>query len=106
MAVSAQEAQIGALYVAYFGRAIDPAGLAYWLGRLNDGMSLQRIAQSFSTQSEATAIYPFLANPTAAGLNDFLTSVYSNLFNRPIDQAGLAYWASQVNAGRPDRSGD
>ncbi len=101
MAISAQEAQIAGLYVGYFGRSTDPAGLAYWVSQLNDGLSPARIAQSFAVQAEATALYPFLANPTSAGLTDFLTSVYSNLFNRTIDQPGLAYWSGQVNAGKP-----
>ena len=30
----------------------------------------------------------------------FLTSVYSNLFSRAIDPAGLAYWTGQINAGK------
>src|SRR4051812_15654884 len=101
MAISAQEAQVGALYVSYFGRSADPAGLAYWVAQLNNGLTLDRIAQSFATQPEATSLYPFLANPSASGLADFLTSVYSNLFNRTIDAAGLAYWSDQVNAGKP-----
>ncbi len=101
MAISVQQAQIGTLYVGYFGRSVDPAGLAYWVGQLSNGLSLDRIAQSFAVQSEATALYPFLANPTVDGAAAFLTSVYSNLFNRTIDAAGLAYWTDQLAAGKP-----
>ncbi len=101
MAITAQEVQVSAIYAAYFGRAPDPQGLSYWVGQLNNGLSISRIAQSFSTQSEATALYPYLSNPTSAGLSSFLTSVYSNLFNRTIDDGGLAYWSDQVNKGRP-----
>ena len=57
-----QEA-ITALYVGYFDRAPDPAGLEYWSGRLNAGMSLAEIALSFSVQPEATSEYPYLAVP-------------------------------------------
>lgn len=92
MAISAQEAQIGALYVSYFGRSVEPAGLAYWVSRLNAGMLLAQIAQSFAAQTEAKTLYPFLADPTAGSSASFLTSIYSNLFGRTIDTAGLAYW--------------
>jgi hypothetical protein len=93
MAVFTAQAQISALYVSYFGRSPDPAGLTYWVSQLDNGMTLDRIAQSFSVQPEATTQYPFLANPTSGGLADFLGSVYANLFNRPIDTAGLAHWS-------------
>ena len=49
MAISAQEAQIGQLYVGYFNRSPDPAGLTYWVGQLNNGVALTSIADSFAT---------------------------------------------------------
>src|SRR5262245_25260309 len=103
MAITAQQAHIGAVYVSYFNRSPDPAGLAYWVGQLSSGMSIASIAQSFATQPEAIALYPFLANPSTggSGLSSFLSSVYSNLFNRAIEQAGLDYWTGVVNGGRP-----
>ena len=54
-------------------------------------LPLAKIAQSFSVQPEATALYPFLVHPTQASEAAFLGSVYSNIFNRPIDAAGLGY---------------
>jgi Ca2+-binding RTX toxin-like protein len=102
MAISTHEAQIAALYVSYFNRSPDPTGLAYWSAQLKGGMALSAIASSFATQPEATALYPFLANPTAGdqpAQNAFLISVYSNLFGREIDSAGLTYWSSEVSSG-------
>ena len=99
MPVSSQESQIGALYVSYFGRASDPAGLAYWVDRLNNGMSLVDIANSFAVQPEAIAQYSFLANPTPGGTASFVGSVYTNLFIRTSDPAGLQFWIDQVNGG-------
>src|SRR5258708_12881171 len=101
MQIRAQQAQIEALYIGYFGRSSDPAGLASGVGQLDGGLPLLAIANSFAVQPEATALYPFLTSPSAGGLSSFLGSVYSNLFNRPFDAAGLAYWSDQVNSGKP-----
>jgi len=84
------------IYTGYFNRAPDPAGLNYWVGHANGGMSLTAIASSFSVQPEATTLYSFLANPAAGAPATFLNSVYLNLFNRPIDAAGSAYWTAQL----------
>ena len=88
------------IYVGYFNRAPDAAGLNYWIGRYSAGMTATQIAQSFSVQTEATNAYAYLANPNVASVSTFLTSVYSNLFNRAPDAAGLAYWTGEINAGR------
>ena len=91
---------ISQVYVGYFNRAPDAAGLNYWVGRYNAGMKLGDIAQSFSVQTESTNTYAYLANPNVASVSTFLTSVYANLFNRAPDAAGLAYWTGEINAGR------
>ena len=91
---------VSQIYVGYFNRAPDAAGLNYWVGRYNAGMKLADIAQSFSVQTESTSTYAYLANPNVASVSTFLTSVYANLFNRAPDAAGLAYWTGEINAGR------
>ena len=91
---------VSEIYVGYFNRAPDAAGLNYWVGRYNAGMSLGQIAQSFSVQPEATNTYAYLANPNVASVSTFLTSVYANLFNRAPDAAGLTYWTNEINSGR------
>ena len=89
------------IYIGYFDRAPDPVGLDYWVGRFNDGMSLQEIAQSFSEQPESTNKYPYLATPNIASPDTFLSTVYANLFERTPDAEGLAYWKGQITSGRP-----
>lgn len=88
---------IAQIYAGYFNRAPDPAGLAYWVGRANAGMTLTSIAQSFAVQPEAVALYSFLGAPAMAARDMFISSVYSNLFNRAPDAAGAAYWAAQLS---------
>jgi hypothetical protein len=46
------------------------------------------------------ALYPFLANPsaaTSAQLTNFVVSAYENLFNRMPDPTGEAYWINAIS---------
>jgi probable HAF family extracellular repeat protein len=100
--------QVETIYIAYFGRAGDPGGTNYWVGQLNSGaLNIQGGAASFSVQAEATAEYPFLASPLGAStsgtgnaLDQFINSVYENLFGRVADgtdtTGGLGYWRTQI----------
>ena len=90
------------LYVGYFNRAPDPAGLNYWVDRLEHGMTMVEIANSFAVQPESTSTYPWLAAPSLdVGIPQFITQVYQNLFERAPDAAGLAYWTAELVAGKP-----
>jgi hypothetical protein len=103
------ESEIEALYIGYFGRAGDPAGMQYWESQLTTGaLTLAQVAASFSVQAESKALYPFLANPLlddAAHDNAaaFINSVFMDLFNHgetaASDPTGFAYWLTQVEAG-------
>jgi hypothetical protein len=100
--------QIAATYVAFFGRGADANGHEFWVNQFNVGKATQspttlfsNIASSFGISNEAKALYPFLVNPFNASddaIHTFLNSVYSNLFNRQSDAAGLAYWTAQTKA--------
>lgn len=99
--------QVSLVYLSYFGRAPDRGGLDYWLGdyaRYTDGgiggsTAIRLIADGFQPQIESVQNYPFLADPRGAtrpDVEDFLSSVYFNLFNRGPDRAGLDYWADEI----------
>ena len=98
------EQLVAANYDAFFGRAPDAAGFDFWVDQFNAGQGnvatvLANIASSFAVSSEATALYPFLADPqgsTPAQISAFIDSVYDNLFNRLSDAAGLTYWTNQI----------
>jgi autotransporter passenger strand-loop-strand repeat protein len=97
--------QIVSLYVGYFGRAGDPAGMMYWQDQLIAGHgspdALAAIAVSFSAQAEAVSGHPMLADPqhaTQAQVTSFIASVYENLFDRAPDAAGAAYWQQELTA--------
>ena len=82
------------LYIAYFDRAPDAVGLLYWSSRLADGMTLGEIAASLSVQPEARALSP--ESGTAAARVD---AAYANLFERPADAEGRAYWIDALETG-------
>lgn len=88
MAVTRQ--QVAELYVATFNRAPDAAGLDYWVN--DSGLTIEQIAQSFFDQPETQALYP-VGNTNSA----FVTSIYTNLFNRAPDADGLAYWVAELD---------
>lgn len=82
------------LYLAYFGRAPEPAGLDYWADRIDAGTStLASVSSFFSTSAEFEAIY---GDTTDA---EFVTLVYQNVLDRDPEPAGLAYWKGRLQAG-------
>jgi hypothetical protein len=100
--------QIAATYVVFFGRGADAPGHSFWVNEFNTGLPSQgpavlfaNIASSFGVSDEAKALYPFLVSPFTASdadIGSFLDAVYGNMFNRPSDAAGLAYWTGQIKA--------
>jgi len=83
--------QIQQLYVAYFGRPADPAGLDYWV---STGISTKDFAAAMYAQPEfqqANANLPII---------DQVNALYLNLFGRSGDTEGLLYWTQQINTGK------
>ncbi|AEI71031.1 protease [EBPR siphovirus 2] len=93
--------EVALLYVAYFGRSPDPAGLDFWSDQLDSGRALSEIGRGFATSAEAYVKYPDLADGTVNAPAQFLTTVYNNLFNRAPEQAGLDYWSARIAGGLP-----
>ncbi len=82
------------LYVGYYNRAPDPAGLRFWSKALDEGLSLSAIANEFAKSDESQELYPFLA-----GARSFVVQVYNNVLNRDPDPAGLSFWTEQLLSG-------
>ena len=101
------------VYVAFFGRPADPAGLAYFNDRYlavgaptdiagltqayytNGGVTA--LIDSFGTSQESRDLYPG-DNAT------FLSAVYHNLYNRDPDGPGQSYWVDLLNRGAITRA--
>jgi hypothetical protein len=82
------------LYVAYFSRPADPAGLAFWADQLaTNPNGYQNIAQAFSTSAEYQATYGGQTNRAV------VAEVYENLFGRAGEAAGIDFWTNALNNG-------
>jgi hypothetical protein len=82
------------LYVAYFNRPADPKGLAFWESAVEAaGGSTAAVSAAFAGSDEYKAAY---ANKTNAQIVD---TIYQNLFGRPAEDAGKAYWADLLDKG-------
>ena len=85
-------AQVQQLYVAYLGRAADKEGLDYWLNDLNTVpavLTLEQLRSNFvNEQTEYTDAYEGLTR------TETVSKIYLNLFGRPADATGLAYWTT------------
>lgn len=94
-----EQQQITAIYVAYYDRAPDPAGLQFWVDQLQGGRSLAQIASDFSGAAETKEKYPYFDAPDVASADTFITGIYTNLFGRTPDSAGLDFWSDQLESG-------
>lgn len=86
--------QVARLYSAYFDRAPDTGGWAYWNGRIADGMTIWRTSDFFADSPEFKATYgASLSN------SEFLHLVYQNVLDRSPDSGGLQYWLGRMATG-------
>jgi len=96
--ISGHAGQVYRLYQAAFDRIPDNAGLKYWIGRMQAGLTLEQVAAGFVDSPEFQALYG--SHPDNA---EFLTRLYQNVLHRTPDQAGYDWWLGQLNAGRYDK---
>ena len=97
--LSADDLQIlTELYVAYFDRAPDATGLLFWGTALNNGTSLQEIAELFFEQQETHDKLP--EDLTS---EEFVTLAYNNFLERDPDDAGKDFWVGNLEAGTVSR---
>lgn len=79
------------LYVAYFNRPADAAGIAHWANFMTNGGTVAQISAAFATSMEYQTAYNQTTN---AGV---VTAIYQNLFGRSPEAAGLAFWVNALN---------
>lgn len=93
--VATHVAAVQELYVAYFGRPADPAGLDYWTNVVQaQAGSTTAVSAAFATQPEYIVAY---FGKTNAQVVD---QIYLNLFGRGTSTTdGRAYWVDLLNKG-------
>jgi len=86
--------QVQEIYVAYYGRPADPAGLQYWASQLaaNKG-NLTTIINAFGNSAESSALYAGASNSAK------VIAIYQQLFNRAPDTPGLTFYTNALTAG-------
>lgn len=84
--------EVQKLYVAYFSRPADYAGLQYWSNILaTNPNGYQQISANFSSSNEYQTTYGGMDNRSV------VSKVYVNLFGRPAESAGVDYWAALLD---------
>lgn len=76
--------QVQSLYVAYFGRPAEQAGLTYWTAQAN--ATVDQISAAFAQQAEYTSVYGSLSRAQT------IDTLYQNLFGRAAQSNELNYW--------------
>jgi uncharacterized repeat protein (TIGR01451 family) len=75
------------LYADVLGRAADPAGLAFWQGQLQSGLSHQAVALGFLQSAE--------------GATREVNALYEQALKRPADPVGLGTFVPALAGGAP-----
>jgi len=87
MAVTATQVQN--LYLAYFGRPAEPAGLTYWTAQTS--ATVDQVSAAFAQQTEYTATYGSLTRLQT------IEKLYQNLFGRSAQSNELTYWNNSAD---------
>jgi hypothetical protein len=91
--VATRVAEVQELYVAYFGRPADPAGLDYWTNIVEAQGSTAAVSATFAASPEYIVTYFGKTN------TEIVDQIYTNMFGRTADAAGRAYWVNLLNNG-------
>lgn len=95
---------IAKLYTVALNRAADPGGLAYWTGKLDGGSwTRERVMAHFANTGKVDYNVVNL-KMTASDNQTFVEQLYSGMFNRQGDTAGVKYWTDQINLKKQGRN--
>jgi hypothetical protein len=79
-------------YIAYYGRPADPAGLSFWIDRLEQAAGdLGAIIEDFGNSIEFVERFGNLTN------QQLIVQVYQQLLGRSPDPAGSAFYLSKLD---------
>jgi len=91
---SPAEERILDVYLAYYGRPADTAGLSWWTDALNAaGGNINSIMQAFAISDEYTRRFGHMNN------GDLVENLYWQLFGRPAEPTGLRIYTQELSSG-------
>ncbi len=79
-------------YQHYLGRGPDVNGLAYWLGRMQSGLTDEQLEAGFIGSAE------YIQNHGGTG-EAWVVGLYQDVLGRTPDATGLSYWLTQLHQG-------
>ena len=87
--------QVQQMYIAYYGRPGDPAGVDYWAERLAGvgGNWIGDVVDAFGSSAEYTERFGSLDEVT------LIDNLFLQLYNRIADVTGMAYYMDLLNGG-------
>ncbi|USX14178.1 DUF4214 domain-containing protein [Oxalobacteraceae bacterium OTU3CAMAD1] len=101
------------IYLGFYGRPADPAGLAFWgqqFSNANMPLTLLGLASSYATNDgvkqmvDAFALSVEAQDVTSGTSAAFVNAVYLNAFNRIAESTGNDYWSALVDGGKFTRA--
>ena len=86
--------QLAELYTAFFNRAPDASGFAFWLSHLEAGdITLAQMATDWATNQAETA----LKYPSGMSTEQFVEAIYNNVLGRDSDEFGKLFWVQALS---------
>ena len=97
MAAATHFQTVQKIYIAFYQRPADPAGLKYWADRIDvAGGDASAVVAAFANSPEAVALYGTIDATTIGSVVD---KIYMALFNKAPDAAGKQFYVDGFNAG-------
>lgn len=88
---------VQSLYIAYYQRPADNAGLEYWRDEiLNRDGDVYSIAEDFANTAESQRLYGTI---DAGNVDTFIDAIYMTLFNRTSETEGQAFYRDAFLSG-------
>lgn len=85
------------IYIAYYQRPADPAGMKYWAERIEaEGGDITAVIDAFASSAESKTLY---GDITKDGIGEVIEKIYQALFGRLPEPAGKAYYEAAFAAG-------
>ncbi len=86
------------IYIGYYQRPADPAGLIYWAERLNvTAGNLTEIIEAYANSAESQALYGTI---NSGNISTVVNDIYNALFARDAEAGGLNYYVNGFNMGQ------
>lgn len=80
------------LYKAAFDRESDDSGLGYWIAQLENGSTINDVANAFVGSDEFQHLYGVDVSDEC-----FVNLLYNNVLDRDADEAGYAFWLNALD---------